>query len=167
MKSVAFTNDTDKTIPVGNKSVRPYETREVDPSMIPEKWKNKAHGLVDEKTKEAEQAPNPMLDILDGNVASVLLAISEKTEEGNHKYTIDNLAMLEQAEQSGNTRKGVIEGITEERLSRASQALEAESFVKELTESSDEDLTAALELYVGDDGKLALVQAEIDKRKNG
>lgn len=165
MKPVAFTNDTDKTIPIGSKSVRPGETREVDPSMIPEKWKKKAHGL-EAKKEDSKPELNPILLILDGTVADVLQAISEKKDDGSYKYLTDDLAALEQAEQAGNTRKGVIEGLSEERLSRANAVQEIETFVKELSEMSDPDVKAARELHAEEPGMLALVQAEIDKRAN-
>lgn len=166
MEQVAFTNDTKKTIHIGPKSVRPGETREVDPSMIPAKLKSKAHGLVEKNDQASEPELNPVLLILDGTVADVLKAIAEKNNDGSYKYSTDDLSALEQAEQAGNTRKGVIEGLTEERLARANAVQEMETFVQELSEMSDPDLEAARDLHVDEPGMLALVQQEMDKRAN-
>ncbi len=166
MKNVAFTNNTKKTIHVGSKSIRPNETREVDPTMIEAKHKKMVHGSFEEDERTTQPEINPLFEILDGKIPFVLTSIAEKDENGEFKYSDEDLKLLAEAEAEGNgsTRKGVMEGLAEEILSRATQTQEAAELVKELFESSDEDLTAALDLYAGDDGKIALVQGEIDKR---
>lgn len=163
MNKVAFTNDTKNTIHIGSKSVRAGETREVDQSMIPEKLKKKAHGLNAVKKAVKENIINPILVLLDETVPNILIAISTKIK-GEYKYSLDDLAVLEQAEVAGKTRNGVISGFAEERLRRGNQAQEAEQLVNSLPSMVDEDLTAALLSLANDEGLIALVQAEIDKR---
>jgi len=104
MKEIPFTNSEDHAVHIGNKMVPAHETRMVDPSMLPD-----AH---ESNTDENTAAPsNPLLEILDGNVAEVAEALPGLSDA--------ELDMVEQAEADGNTRKGVEKAITEERLRRA------------------------------------------------
>lgn len=150
MQKVPYTNSTKKIVHVGNVTIFPGDTREVDPTLLP------GH-----KAKQpAEQLDvNPILALLDGSVKQIADALSGISAE--------DLDALELAEEAGKTRKGVLEAIAEERLSRADAAQEAEEFVAELTAMSDEDLDAAVDMYQEDAGKLALVEAEIARRAGG
>ena len=105
MKEVHFTNREDHAVHIGNKMIPPGTTRMVDASMLPD-----AHKQIDPHDTPAPS--NPLLAILEGNVAEVTEALAGLSDE--------ELDIIEQAEKAGNTRKGVEKAITEERLTRAS-----------------------------------------------
>lgn len=164
MKQVALTNDTEKTIHCGPKSVRAGETREVDPTMIPEEHKKRAHGLKDDAgKKDKTEAPNPLLALLDFAIPAILMAIAEMIN-GEYKYSMEDLRVLEQAEEGGKTRNGVMSGIAEERLRRGTHAQEAEQLANDLPTADDEWLASALDTFAHDEGLLALVKEEINRR---
>jgi len=104
MKEIPFTNNDDHAVHIGNKMVPPHETRMVDPSMLPD-----AH---EGNEAPEQQAPDPLLSILDGSVADVAEALPGLSDE--------EIDTLEQAELDGKARKGVEQAIAEVRLTRAS-----------------------------------------------
>ncbi|MBK7011927.1 MAG: hypothetical protein IPH43_04070 [Xanthomonadales bacterium] len=80
---------------------------------------------------EAPAAGDPLLDLLDGSVADVVGKLTSVSALG--------LDQLEAAEKDGKTRKGVLTGLTEERLRRASFQPTAEQ-IAELQQMSEEKL---------------------------
>lgn len=103
MEKVHYHNKSDTPVYIGGVSIAPGAARLVDARLVP--------GAA-VKT-EAPPAGDPLLDILDGSVADVVGKL-----EGMSDAELDQ---LEAAETGGKTRKGVLAGITEERLRRASE----------------------------------------------
>lgn len=103
MERIPFTNDKGHTVYVGPVSIRPGETRMVDPSMLnPEPAA---------PTAPAEEPPNPLADLLVGNVTAV--------QAGLANLTAEQLGELQAYEEGGvKPRKGVLEAIAAERLRR-------------------------------------------------
>lgn len=97
---VAVTNDKAHTIHRNGVAILPGETR---------------HFPAPPKPVAAAPTADPdaeLLAILDRKVSDVVAALPD--------LTLAQIDRLEQAEQDGNTRKGVMEGIAAERLRRAS-----------------------------------------------
>jgi len=104
MQEIPFTNDEDHAVHIGNKTVPAHETRMVDPSMLPT-----AHEGNEQAEPEAQS--DPLLDILDGNIAEITEALPGLSD--------DELDLIEQAEVVASNRQGVSKAIAEERLNRA------------------------------------------------
>jgi len=102
MKEIAYHNDKDHAVHIGGKTIMPGNTRMVDASMLPN-----AH----ERAEDEAHVSEPTL--LDGTVAEIAAALPGLSNE--------ELAQLEEDEESGNTRKGVMKVIAEENLARADQ----------------------------------------------
>lgn len=105
----------------------------------------------------AETEPNPVLDILKQNVKQVAEALAAVSAED-----LDALELAESAAE--NPRKGVLEAVNIERLSRANEVQETEEFIAELKAMNEEDLTDAMDTFRNDDGKMALINEEVDRR---
>lgn len=105
MQKVSYTNTGKTAQHIGPVCVMPGDTREVDPRDLPDYRPEPAAAPATDPHAE-------LLAILDGKVADVLAALPG--------LSLAQIDVLEQAEQDGNTRKGVMEGIAAERLRRAS-----------------------------------------------
>lgn len=117
-KIVAFRNPTNKYLTVGNKTVGPGETREVDEDHIQPSFKK-------EKSKKKEEKKlDPFLTILKSPVVEITKVIQGRNEDGSAVITTEDLDRLEQGEESGKNRIGVIAAITEEQLFRANETLD-------------------------------------------
>lgn len=110
MKKVPFTNPTDGYLHVGAVMVPPHDTRDVDPRLIPAKFRPKADKPAD------EPPPPPPADPLElvraGNVKDVTAALPGLSDE-----ELDRIEALENAIEA--PRKGVLSAITADRLRRA------------------------------------------------
>ncbi len=115
MQKTHYHNTGTAPVYIGGVCIPPGAAREVDARLVP--------GAV------APAAPaetgNPLLDLLDESVPAIIAELP--------KLTATEIDLLEAAEKSGKTRKGVLNAITEHRLGRA-------RFIAELSSLSDEDL---------------------------
>ena len=151
MAKIPYTNNTKKIQHIGSVMLFPGDSREVEETHLPD-FKSHAPAA----PPEEDTALAALLELLDRSVPEIEGALPS--------FSLEELETLEQAEQNGKTRKTLIEAIAEERLSRASQTQEAAEYMALLASMSEEELTDQLALCEGDEGKLALVNAEIDKR---
>ena len=148
MSKIAYTNTTDKIQHVGCVTLYPGDTREVEETHLPNFKKPDA---------EVEQKKDPLLDLLTGTVLAVTNALPD--------LSIEELDRLEAGEKATEKpRKGILEAITEEKLSRAASTQETAEFTVSLEGMSEDELLDQLTLVEDDEGKLALVNAEIEKR---
>ena len=151
MAKIPYTNNTNKIQHIGTVMLFPGDSREVEETHLPD---YKGHAPA--QAPEEDTALAALLALLDQSVPEI--------EQALPSLSLEELETLEQAEQNGKTRKTLIEAIAEERLSRASQTQEAAEYMALLASMSEEELTDQLALCEGDEGKVALVNAEIDKR---
>jgi len=100
MNEIAYHNDKDHAVHIGNKTIMPGATRMVDESMLPN-----AHEQPKTETPESEPT------LIDGTVPEITAGLPGLSDE--------ELAQLEADEEEGNTRKGVMKAIAEEKLARA------------------------------------------------
>lgn len=147
MKKIHYHNTTDTTVYIGGVAIAPGSARLVDARLVP--------GAT-VKT-EAPPAGDPLLDILDGSVPEVV----EKLKT----VSLAGLGQLEAAEKNGKTRKGVLTGITEERLHRASMEPTDEQLVA-LQKASEEELQEIEDgaIAFGFSKGIAAVAAERERR---
>ena len=103
MSLIAFTNTKKHTVYVGNKSIKPGETREVEETLAP--------SFKAEKPAQTEPE-NPLAELLSGNVPSVLEALEALSDA-------DLVVLQELEDHAENPRKGVLEGLLTETLRRA------------------------------------------------
>lgn len=149
MGMVPFTNAGSTVVHVGNKTIWPGQTREVDETLLKD-YKAKA---------PVDVEPNATV------IITGLLALSVKDIiAALPGLSDDDLALAEQLESAkDDPRSTALEAIHKEKLHRAKAAQEAAEFVVLLADMDDEELAAQLDTGL-DDGLAALVQAEIDKR---
>jgi len=107
----AVENKTAMPIYVAGMMIPPGETRLIEDDMLPPEHRT------EEPTKEPEAPKDPLVELAEGNVKSVLAAIGELSDE--------DLARLQVIEFEGKARKGVLEGIAEEGLKRAQKVEDA------------------------------------------
>lgn len=146
-----YTNDTDKIVHIGNCTIWPGQTREVEETLIP--------GFVQESSGEEEQdtaLEDALVALLDGSVAEIREALPGLP--GEH---LDLLETLEASDNGGKGRKGVAEAIAEERLRRAAQA-ELDAFRDSLAGLDEEALLAKLDEVGGDIERQEIVQQAIE-----
>jgi len=143
--------NSSKTNPIykAGRCIPPGETLVFDECELPGYRQNNPKA-------EIKAPPNPLTEFLGQKVQQIISVIGE--------FTDDELAMLEQAENDGKARKGVIEAIAVERLGRANASQEAEEFAVSLSEMEDEELLKQSDLVADDEGLKALVEAEIARR---
>lgn len=156
---VPYTNNTKNIQHVGNKTIMPGQTREVEESHI------HAHF-----GKPAESAPQKETE----NILDTLLAGKvESVVAGLDALSSDDLDAVEKMEQDAKKpRRGVLNAIAELRLKRAAeekdkQQTEMEQFIASLDGMSDEEMLELVELYKEDDENVAYLDAlnaEIEKR---
>lgn len=112
-EKIPVENKTAMPMYVGGLMIPPGETRHFDAHQVP------AHLLPTAPKVIEEPAPDPLLAILLGAVAAVMIGLPTLTDE-----ELDRLAALET---EGKNRKGVLGGIAAEKLVRAKKAAEAEA----------------------------------------
>ena len=159
-KLVAFTNDTKKIIHIGNKTIWPGSTREVDETLLP-------NFKAPEKVEEPEA--DPLLDLLDNSIPIIVEAITARDENGAPTITDEGLAKLKAAEEDGNTRKGLMSAIAEEELGRANEKAEGtggaiEELIASLPDKSEDEVLELSELHKEDEAETAAIDAEIERR---
>lgn len=147
-----FTNNTPHTVYVDGKLLRPGVTRMVDETTHPD-YRSAA-------VQRTTAAPvDELLTLLDKTVPQIIPLL--------HGLNSADLTRLEQAESNGNTRKGVMAAITEERLRQAAadetneQRLDLQISLVEMTDS---ELDEQLEEYADDPAALIHVHAEMTRR---
>ncbi len=150
-KKVPYTNTTDHIIHIGPKTIWPGSTRDVDEDHIPDKERPKP-------TIAEELEESPLAEILEQNVPAIVDVLGALSDA-----ELDELELLENG--SDKPRKGLINAIMEERLSRASAAQEVKAFAEMIEAMGDDELAEQIELHAGDDTLVGLVRAEIDRRK--
>jgi len=163
-KIVALYNDTAKAIHIGNKMIRPGDTREVDSDLVPFKHYDKCSPRPDGKPKAPTLVAPPQQD--DDTQLLSLLDNSINDIKGKLPgLTVAQLEKLEAAEGAkAKPRKNLMEAFAEDRLNRAQEATETDELVALLQTMGDEELIAQLDVFQGDEGKIALVNAEIERR---
>lgn len=110
MKTVPYTNNTENTVHIGSATIPAGETRDVDPSLLPD--------FTPEKTQDDELPPNDHLaDLLVGNVADAIKALPDLSD--------DDLQELATKEAAGKARKSLAEAIAAETLRRADEKTQA------------------------------------------
>ena len=154
-----YTNNTDKIQHIGNVTLMPGETREVEEMHL------RAHvGVSDEEKSKA-----PEVSVVEQIRADSIKKIAKQLPD----FTIETINDLEAAEKADEKpRTGLLTAITEERLIRSAAAdKEAEEilalFVKGLDGLSDEELTEQVEQMTGkpeSEAYLEAVNSEIAKR---
>lgn len=108
MALVPYTNTGINNAHIGGKVIEPGETREVDETLIP------GYGQPVAEAENAEDIPNPFVDILAGSVKEVTAALVD-LELGLEQ--LDELEALETSAEK--PRKGVLEAIDNRRLELA------------------------------------------------
>lgn len=97
----------------------------------------------------AEPAPapvrpaDPVLELLDQNVAEIIKAIEARDEQGRPTVSDDDVLRLKQAEEDGKTRKTLMKAIDEEWVRRADEAQNREdlaAFAASLPDMTAEQL---------------------------
>lgn len=152
-KRIPVTNNTAMNLYVGSNIVPPGETRDFFESQVP-------HHLRPAQEEAEVKAPaDPLAELLDGNVASVVAALPELSTE--------QLEKLGDMEQAGGKRKGVLGALAEALLNRAANKDALEKVVL----MSDEELAVALEEAGTDINAapeyVAALEAEAAKRNPG
>ena len=151
MAKKPYTNTTDKIIHIGNCTIWPGQTREVDETLLPD-YRPPARQEPQDDTNAALAA------LLDGSVNEVRDALES--------FDADQLDTLESLESAGKDRKGVAEAIADERLRRAARA-ELDAFASSLEGLDEEGLLAKLD-EVGDDlDRQKLIQTAIEMLDQG
>lgn len=103
MKTTSYTNETRNFLHIGGVTIPPGETRDVDPSLLPN---YQPEGVAVEET-EIDQ----IAELLKVNVKLVTEQLAYMSE--------DQLAHAVSLEQVGQNRKSLIEAMTAENLRRA------------------------------------------------
>lgn len=103
MNKVSYTNETRKFQHVGGVTIPPGETRDVDPSLLPDY----------QPEGKAPEAPpdDPIAELLKGNVKTISAELEALLD--------DELIHAAALEQDGQNRKSLIEAMTAENLRRA------------------------------------------------
>lgn len=102
MKMKPFTNDTDRVIYLGNATIPPGQTRDVEETLHPD-------FAAEPKATAATEAADPLVDLLKGNTTSIKAALADLSEG-----ELERLGDLEQA--AAQPRKGVLGAIAEQIL---------------------------------------------------
>lgn len=157
MKEIPIHNNGSSTMYVNGRAIPHGETRmfnehEVPPHLRPT--------FTPEKKPVTEANPNAdLLALLDRTIPQITERLPGLSDE--------ELDIIEAAEQAGKTRAGLLKVIAEERLERAAHspsALDVADLKIALSTMDEDELLEQLNVFAGDDGRLALVQEEIDLR---
>jgi hypothetical protein len=105
MKKVPFTNNGETTVHIDGKRIEPRQTRDVDPSKIPEKLRKTEADLPEAKPVD------DITRILDNTIPEIEQLLPGLSDE--------ELAAIKAAEEAGKTRAGLMKAIGEEELMRA------------------------------------------------
>ena len=141
---------------IGPGETRHFEDHEVPPHMLEE-------AINTETSRHNPSATTPQ-------------ASSEKAADLIARLaslSVEQLLELEQQEHDGKKRKGVLEAIAKELLTRAADdeninpqlQADLEIFKFDLSQMNEDELQEQIEAFKEDEGRLAIVQAEIDQRK--
>jgi hypothetical protein len=153
MKMVPFTNNKDHVMHIGNKSISPGDTREVDATLHP-----------DYKPAPAAQ-PEPVDKIADLQALPLKELKPQLTELDD-----TDLAALDVMEQSQKKpRSSLISLIAEIQLNRAQDddaiaSSDMERFAQQLETHDDAMLDELAKLHADDEQHLALITAEQERR---
>jgi len=146
MSQIPYSNTKDHPVHIGNKTIMPGCTREVEAELHPD-YKPPA---------TAAETVSSLLDqVLDGKVKDALELIPLLSDE--------ELSAVEEQD----NRKTILQAVAEERLSRAQTDPEPGSiddFVAKLKQAGDDMLMELRELHADDEQLLALIEQEIDYR---
>lgn len=112
MKMKPFTNDTDRIIYLGNATIPPGQTRDVEETLHPD-------FAAEPKGPAETEAADPLIELLKGTVATVSAGI-----EG---LSVDELNQLADAERDGQNRKGVLGAIAEQIIALGQKKAEADA----------------------------------------
>jgi hypothetical protein len=99
-------NKTKMPIYVGSYMIAPGETRHFDEEDVPEHLRPAADAPV-----EVAAPTDPLAELLDGNVATVIAALTD--------LSLEDIERIGDLEQAGLARKGVLSAVAEELLARA------------------------------------------------
>lgn len=160
MAKVAFTNTKKHAVHVGPVTIMSGGTREVEETHLDD---YKAE--TPEKTVEASE----VLDQLDQSIPNFTAAIQARDEDGAPVITDAELDELEQAENNGKTRSGVLSAITDERLIRSQAAMLAEElgeYRASIADMDEESLMEEMEAQKDDLNRLNIVSEVIESLSN-
>jgi hypothetical protein len=146
MNKVHHHNTTAAPMYVGGVMIPPGAARLVDARLVPG---------AKPKTEPLPEG-DPLLDILDGSVPEVVARLDAVSAVG--------LNQLEAAEKNGKTRKGVLAGIAEERLRRATFQ-PSEDQIAALQTMSDEDLQKVEEESIAFGGQHFIDAIETERKR--
>ena len=113
MKTVPYTNNTEKTVHIGGATILAGETRDVDPSLLPDWNPDPVHGLDISASGLGTNDASDLASLLKSNVKTVIDALSNLTTE--------QLAEATALEQAGLARKSLLEALSAETLKRAAE----------------------------------------------
>lgn len=102
-------NDTAMPIYVGASMIPPGETRHFEEADVPHHLRPQA-----EEAKTQDTPPDPLIELLKGNVQSVVAALPDMAAA--------DIEQLGELEQQGQARKGVLSAIAEILLAKAGAA---------------------------------------------
>lgn len=150
---------------VGGVMVQPGETRFIDENRHPD-----YPGMGARRAAPTPEPTGSDMTDLAAEKADVIKAQLAELDD-------NQLSELLAAEEAGKNRKGVVEAVNSELLTRASEggegaendpaAVEAQQFAASLPEMSDDELAELAESVADDEGRLALVNEEIAHRADG
>ncbi|NDP59571.1 MAG: hypothetical protein GZ090_09460 [Oxalobacteraceae bacterium] len=105
MNKVSYTNETRNFQHIGGVTVPPGETRDVDPSLLPD--------YQPEVPEQADAQGDPIAELLENNVKTVSAELANLSD--------DDLSHAALLEQDGQNRKSLIEAMSVETLRRATE----------------------------------------------
>jgi hypothetical protein len=148
MKMMPFTNTKDHAVHIGNKTIMPNSTREVEATLHPD-------------YKPPKKVAEPAVDI----VAEIQAKkASEIPAELPNLDDAQLIALYQLEEESEKSRKTVKDAIAKLQLERAAASSVMEQFADGLSNEDDATLAELAELHKDNEQLLALVQAEQEKR---
>lgn len=104
---------------------------------------------------------DPLLELLDQPVATIVKAIEERDEQGKPVLSDDELIRLGEAEANGKTRKTLMKALDEERVTRADEAQKAEDlavFAASLEDMPAEQLEELKKTHQEDAQRVAAIE---------
>ena len=153
-----ITNHTANDMHVGAVVIPPGETKLFEESELPPHLRDRKPAA-----PPAVKPADTILEILDGTVKEIEKAVEERDADGHPVLSDDQLVRLKQAEENGNTRKGVIGAIDQEWLKRADEMQKREDlavFAEQLKAMPAEQLEQLKETHKEDPERLAAIEAQ-------